>query len=117
VRTGYGAHWDDPETYEGAAGVEASGSRWLADQQVRMVGADNVAWDIFGLRDAEMDVTLPGHVILLVRNGIHILEHLYLEELARDQVHEFAFVCLPLKIRGATGSPIRPIAVLPVSYS
>lgn len=112
VRTGYGAHWDDPKLYEHAAGVHASGSRWLADRQVRVVGADNVAWDIFGLRDEEMGVSLPGHVILLVRNGIHILEHLYLEQLAQDRVHEFAFVCLPLKMRGATGSPIRPIAVV-----
>jgi len=47
-----------------------------------------------------------------VRSGIHILEHLYLEELARDSVREFTLVCLPLKIMGATGSPVRPIALV-----
>jgi kynurenine formamidase len=26
-------------------------------------------------------------------------------------VHEFLFVCLPLKMRGVTGSPVRPIAI------
>jgi len=35
------------------------------------------------------------------------------EDLARDQVYEFLFVCQSLKIQGATGSPIRPVAVVP----
>jgi kynurenine formamidase len=56
-------------------------------------------------------VTLPGHVLLLVRAGIPIIENLNLEELAAAGVHEFGFVCLPLKMRGATGSPVRPIAI------
>ena len=37
---------------------------------------------------------------------------LYLEELAADGVREFGFVCLPLKFRGGTGSPVRPIALV-----
>jgi kynurenine formamidase len=56
-------------------------------------------------------VTLPGHILLLVRAGIPIIENLNLEELAAAGVHEFGFVCLPLKMRGATGSPVRPIAL------
>jgi kynurenine formamidase len=35
-----------------------------------------------------------------------------LEELGEAGVSEFTFVCLPLKIRGATGSPVRPVALL-----
>jgi kynurenine formamidase len=50
-------------------------------------------------------------MLLLVRAGIPIIENLNLEELAEARVHEFAFVCLPLKMRGATGSPVRPIAL------
>ena len=76
------------------------------------VGADNVAWDWLEGSDPATGTPLPGHVILLVRSGIHILEHLYLEELARDRVREFTLVCLPLKIMGATGSPVRPIALV-----
>ncbi len=75
------------------------------------MGADNVAWDEVGLVDPELKVTLPGHVILLVRHGIYIIENLFLEELARDQFYTFTFICLPLKLRGATGSPVRPIAI------
>ncbi len=111
VRTGFGALWDDAPQYLHAAGVSAAGSRWLADRGVRAVGADNMAWDVIGPLDPELGVTLPGHLLLLVRAGIPIIENLNLEELAAARAYEFAFVCLPLKMRGATGSPVRPIAL------
>lgn len=112
VRTGNGALWDRPAEYLRGAGMAGEVSQWLADLRVRAVGADNVAWDWIEGTDRATGTSLPGHVILLVRSGIHILEHLYLEELARDNVREFTFVCLPLKIKGATGSPVRPIALV-----
>ena len=111
VRTGYGAIWDRPAEYLKSAGVGAAASQWLADRKVKAVGADNMAFDTTESYDAEMDVTLPAHVIFLVRAGIPIIENLYLEELAEAGVHEFAFICLPLKMRGVTGSPVRPIAL------
>jgi len=54
---------------------------------------------------------LPAHVLLLVREGLPVIENLNLVELVAAEVYEFAFFCLPLKMRGATGSPVRPIAV------
>jgi kynurenine formamidase len=33
-------------------------------------------------------------------------------ELAADQVSTFCYIMLPLKIKGATGSPGRPIALV-----
>ena len=47
-----------------------------------------------------------------MRAGIHTLESLYLEDLAADDVRDFAFVCAPLKLRGGTGSPVRPLALV-----
>jgi kynurenine formamidase len=111
VRTGYGALWSEPAEYLRGAGVSSAGSSWLIDKKVSAVGADNMAWDVIGPTDPELGVTLPGHILLLVRAGIPIIENLNLEELAASGVHEFAFVCLPLKMRGATGSPVRPIAL------
>jgi kynurenine formamidase len=111
VRTGFGALWSEPAEYLRAAGVSAAGTRWLIEKKVSAVGADNVAWDVVGPKDPELGVTLPGHLLLLVRAGIPIIENLNLEELAAAGVHEFAFICLPLKMRGATGSPVRPIAI------
>lgn len=111
VRTGSGRLWSDPAAYLRSPGVSAAGSSWMVERKVRAVGADNVAWDVIGPTDPELNVTLPGHILLLVRAGIPIIENLYLEELAQAGVHEFLFVCLPLKMRGATGSPVRPIAI------
>ena len=111
VRTGFGALWSEPAEYLRAAGVSGPASRWLIERKVKAVGADNVAWDVIGPTDPELGVTLPGHVLLLVRAGIPIIENLNLEELAAARVYEFGFVCLPLKMRGATGSPVRPIAI------
>lgn len=111
VRTGNGAIWDDAEEYLRAGGMNADASQWLTEQRVTAVGADNMAWDEMGVVDPDLQVSLPGHLILLVRHGIHIIENLNLEELAHDRCYEFTFICLPLKIRGATGSPVRPIAV------
>jgi len=112
VRTGFGGLWSKPDEYLRAAGVSAAGSRWLVDHKVGAVGADNMAFDVMSSKpDPELEVTLPGHLLLLVRAGIPIIENLNLEELAANKVYEFLFVCLPLKMRGATGSPVRPIAV------
>ena len=111
VRTGTGALWEDPEAFLAAGGIDASGSRWCAERRPLAVGADNVAWDVPGEVDPELG-TLPGHLLLLVRAGIYIIEALNLEALARDGVREFAFACLPLKLRGGTGSPVRPIALV-----
>lgn len=112
VRTGNGVNWDDPALYLLGPGMDREVSQWLADLGVRAVGADNMAWDWIGETDPELGMTLPGHVILLVRAGVHILENLYLEELAAAGAHEFTFVCLPLKLVGATGSPVRPVALV-----
>ncbi|HET8953064.1 MAG TPA: cyclase family protein [Solirubrobacteraceae bacterium] len=111
VRLGSGALWSDREAYLAAGGMTADASRWLAARSPFAVGADNVAWDIPDEADPELG-TLPGHTILIVQSGIHIIESLFLEELAADGVREFAFVCLPLKLRGGTGSPVRPIALV-----
>jgi len=111
VRLGSGGLWADRAAYEAAGGVSAEGSRWLAARRPLAVGADNLAWDVVGEPDPDLG-SLPGHTILIVQEGIHIIESLFLEELAADGVREFGFVCLPLKLRGGTGSPVRPVALV-----
>jgi kynurenine formamidase len=48
---------------------------------------------------------------LLPKKGVYIIENLNLEQLARDQCYTFAFLGIPLKFNGATGSPLRPLAL------
>jgi kynurenine formamidase len=111
VRTGFATIWDDEAAYLHAAGVAKSGTLWAAEHQVVAVGADNMAWDVIPERDPETGATLFAHLHLLTKKGIYILENLNLEQLAGDRCFEFAFIGIPLKFQGATGSPIRPLAL------
>ena len=112
VRTGYGARWNDEETYLQASGVAKSGTLWAAERGVAAVGADNMTWDVPDERDPVTGATLFAHVYLIPQKGVYILENLLLEELASDRRYEFAFVGIPLKFNGATGSPLRPLALV-----
>jgi len=112
VRTGYATCWTNEAIYLNAAGVAKSGNIWAADKRVVAVGADNMAWDSMLERDPETNMMLFGHAHLLVTHGIHIIENLDLEELAASGHRVFSFVGVPLKFRGATGSPIRPLALV-----
>jgi 4-oxalocrotonate tautomerase family enzyme len=112
VRTGNAVFWHDPERFLAGPGMDASAAEWLAHKGVLAVGADNMAWDVIGLRDPKTDCQLPGHLILLARHGINIIENLQLEELAAAGHSRFTFICTPLKFIGATGSPVRPLAVV-----
>ncbi len=111
VRTGYGALWHDEAEYLKAAGVAKSGTLWAAEHGVVAVGIDNMSWDVPEERDPETGATLFGHLYLLPQKGIYIIENVTLEELARDRVYCFGFVGIPLKFKGATGSPLRPLAL------
>jgi kynurenine formamidase len=114
IRTGWGRRWDDGEAYlgrtSGVPGPGEEGAKWLAATGVRAAGADSIAFE--HLPAGAGHSVLPAHRVLLVENGIHIIETLALEELAKAGVREFAFVLSPLKIVGGTGSPVRPLAVV-----
>ncbi len=113
VRTGWGRHFDDPPRYRGAdtgvPGVGEEGARWLVDQGAALVGADTLALEC--IPPHEGHARLPVHRLLLVEEGIHIIEAMELDGLAADRVYEFAFVMAHLNIHGATGAPVRPLAL------
>jgi kynurenine formamidase len=114
IRSGWARHWPKPATYLGHAsgvpGPDASAAEWIARAEPRVTGHDSMAYE--HLSAGAGHALLPVHRILLVEHGVHIIENLDLEDLAHDRVFEFLFVCLPLKFVGATGSPVRPIAVV-----
>jgi kynurenine formamidase len=111
VHTGNEQHWHDEARYLAGPGMHGDASRWLATHKPLAVGADTMAWDVIGLKDEALGCTLPGHIIFLVRNGVYIIENLKLGALAAARQFEFQFVCAPLKFVGATGSPVRPVAL------
>ena len=108
LRTGWSVYFEDPKKFISEVhgpGPALRGAQWLSERGVFAVGSDTVAFE------KVPDPAMPVHVHLLVEKGIHIVECLNLEELAAARVYEFLFIALPLKIRGATGSPVRPVAV------
>ncbi|MBI3734405.1 MAG: cyclase family protein [Chloroflexi bacterium] len=111
VRLGNARNWNDEARYLASAGMARDASLWLVERGVIAVGADNMAWDAIGVWDAQAGCYLPGHLELLARRGITIMENLALDELSRERIYEFLFVCAPLKFKGATGSPVRPVAL------
>lgn len=114
IRSGWGRNWDDAVRFVGrdcgVPGVGESGAHWLAERRVHAVGADTIAFE--RLVPGAGHTLLPAHRVLLVENGIYIIEALALEELTELAVSEFVFVAAPLKLMGATGSPVRPLAVV-----
>ena len=116
VRSGWGRFFGsaDRSVYigndSGVPGVGEAGAAWLADRGVHAAGADTIAFEC--LKPGSGHSVLPAHRVLLVERGVYIIETMALEELAADGVHEFAFVLSPLPIFGATGSPVRPLAVV-----
>lgn len=111
IHTGWGRHWgrDNAQYGKGSPGIGVAAAEWLAKQNPMLVGADNTSVEVSPNPDPK--VNLPVHQILLVVNGIHLLENLKLEDLAAKNVHEFAFILQPLKMQGATGSTVAPVAI------
>jgi kynurenine formamidase len=110
VRTGRIRHWPDAERFiPDEPGLNRSGAEFLAQAGAMMIGADNVGLEQTPSADPENWQVV--HTFLLAEAGIPIIEILDLEELAAEGVHEFAFFGACMKIRGATGSPMRPVAI------
>ncbi|MCY7418454.1 MAG: cyclase family protein [Chloroflexi bacterium] len=101
-----GAGWR--EFSENAPGLSEDAVIWLRDKKVRAVGADTIACDQ-PIRDGKVTQISYGHDIHWLPNGIFILENLVNLDLLPGRVF---FVALPLKIKGGSGSPLRPIALI-----
>ena len=111
LHTGWGKLWgkDNARYAKGCPGIGIEAAGWLAKQDPMLIGADNFSVEVSPNPDPK--VSLPIHQVMLVVNGIYLLESLKLEELVSKRVQEFALIVLPLKIQGGTGSSVAPIAV------
>lgn len=114
VRTGWLRHWPDSEAYiglkTGLPGVTRAGAEWLSGRGIIAGGSDTMN---FEHKADPAVVSLSVHVHFLVEKGIYIMESLNLDVLAAHGVSDFTFLALPLRIKGGTGSPLRPVAIVP----
>src|SRR5216683_847827 len=111
INTGWNKLWAKDNARYGKSwpGIGVGAAEWLAKQDPMLVGADN--WPVEVAPNPDPKLSLPVHQVLLVVNGIHLLENLKLDELAAKQIYEFAFVMQPMKAQGFTGSTVAPVAI------
>lgn len=113
IRTGRMQDYERAARYmHNPPGLGMEAARFLVEEGGAMiVGADNLSLEAF---PSEVPGNyVPLHTYLLAQHGVPIMELVNLEGLARDGVHEFAFIGGSLKLRGADAAPMRPVA-LPV---
>ena len=107
IRTGWGQLWEQ-DGYIGheTPGPGLPGGEWLADKGVCLVGSDTAVFEKGPVPEAA-----PVHRLMLLERKILIMENMDLETLAREGIYSFLFLALPLRIRGGTASPLRPVAI------
>ncbi len=107
IRTGFYKHLcDGNRAYsEAIAGLGLDAAILLHRQGMILAGADNMTVEAFPPYDHAV------HRYLLVHNGVTHLENLYLDELAANKAYEFLLIVTPLRLLGATGSWVHPIAI------
>lgn len=104
LRSGWSDRWGDPSYFSGYPVLSISAARWLAAFPLKGLGGDMLSFD--EMHSTTMDV----HKVFLAK-GMILVENL--TELAPLTGREFVFSCLPLKISGGDGSPVRAVALLP----
>jgi kynurenine formamidase len=95
------------------AGLHPTAVELLSERRIAVLGSDS---NNDAAPTCAEGVDFPVHVLAITALGIHLLDYLQFEELADvcEQQGSWAFltVIAPLRLRGATGSPINPVAIL-----
>ncbi len=109
--TGWGGHWDDPDTYlSGEPGPGYAAADWLVEHEIALTGCDTWSYGPVPAEDPARPFEVPQ--LLNVRHGVFIVENLDTSELAASGVRGFALVLTHPKLRGATGAWTSPIAIV-----
>jgi kynurenine formamidase len=113
LHTGWGRFYagDAARYIAGEPGLDLEAARWLTAQDVVAIAADNMAIEVMPSPDHPASI-LPVHQHCLAEAGVYLIENLATAALIEAAVAEFCFVLSPLKLRGATGSPVRPIGMI-----
>ena len=98
---GWWKKWPDAEVLQNTPYISSEVVDWIITKQPSMIGSD---------------ITLDGphsrvHLDITMKNGIWNLEWMRFDQVLSDQAYQFMFIFTPLRIKGATGAPGRPIAV------
>jgi kynurenine formamidase len=112
LHTGWSKYFmaDNQKYVSTAPGLGEEGARWLTEQNIAAIGADNMTVEVVPMEDQRK--VFPVHQHFLVEKGVYMIENLRLHDALKDGVYEFLFILLPVKYKGATASPVQPVAVV-----
>ena len=121
IYTGWSDNWNQPPYYAMGPGLGYDAAQMLGEKGVVLVALDNPFTDpandgqLMGQAGPPQGTPegLPFviHHHNLTQSGVHNIQNANLAELAADQVWESCTIILPLRSVGASGSPVRPIAI------
>jgi len=126
IRTGTLRYWGETGNDEkglikkhDSAGINLESAKWLVEQNgAMMIGSDTSGLEYVPQEQdnsayrAKYKSFMPVHNYLLIEQGVHIGEFHHLEELAREKIYEFCYLCTTAKIKGtASGFALRPLAI------
>ncbi len=121
IYTGWGDNWNEKHYYQGGPGLSLDGAKYLANKQVALVALDNPFTDAINIGqltgEAEpppgspAEMFAPVHFYNLTQAGIHNIQNAKLTQMAADKVWTSCTVILPIKVKGASGAPVNPIAI------
>ncbi len=112
IRTGWGRFYgENPAQYSATEpGLDEEAAHWLTERQVSAIGSDTMAVEV--LPGVDPKRVFPVHQHCLAEAGVHLIENLAFDSVMQEGVTNFCFVLIPVKFAGATGCPVRPIALL-----
>lgn len=110
VNTGWGKliGKDNVRYGKTSPGISLAAAEWLAHQDPMLIAADNCCVEVI---PSEPPLNRPVHGMMLIQYGIFLIENLKLDALSAARAYEFAFMVQPLKLKGATGSTVAPVAL------
>lgn len=113
LHTGWGRFYrSDPARYiAGEPGINCRAAQHLTDSGVIAIGADTMAVEVLPGADFPK-VQMPVHLHCLVQEGVNLIENLFLDDIVAQGITVFCIVIAPVKLKGATGSPVRPLALV-----
>lgn len=113
VRTGWGRFFmaDNAKYLSGEPGLNTAAAHWLTEQDVVAIGADNMAVEVLPA-EKHPEILMPVHQHCLAEAGVYLVENVALDALAKAGIYSFCLSMVPVKFKGATGSPVRPVAIV-----
>lgn len=109
-RFGWSKYWNDPKKYNHhPPGIGLEVAKWVVEMNASMVGSDQYGTEVEPYPNPKL--AGPVHQFLITQNGIFNLENLNFDGLIKDQVYQFMFFFTPIRFKGATGSPGRPLVI------